>query len=401
MAAGWSGAVDRLVRGMTAPEATSIAGSPPQFQPFPQDAMGANPNHGAELLALTNWWIEMMSSSANPLKEKLVLLLHSQFPTAYSKVNIPSLLYRQNQLFRSLGHGRFDTLMTAVSMDPAMLIWLDAGSDLKSHPNENFARELMERFTMGVGTYTEQDVYEAARAFTGWSLNYTTGEYQLNQGVQDLGWKTVLGHGGVLTGEQVIEIATNTHASHRWVVSRLWSWLAFPVGPHHPVVADLAPAYSENLRVGDLIKAMLLHPQFVSAEAQSGLVKQPVEYVVGALRAFHLGPADFVPGYLMQLLTAFGQQLFNPPNVGGWGSNQYWLSTASSLEQLRFANTLVSVADLSPVEDEPARTRVDALGELLGIDAWSSPTAAVLKTARGNTSELVSLALVSPEYVAN
>jgi hypothetical protein len=130
-------------------------------------------------------------------------------------------------------------------------------------------------------------------------------------------------------------------------------------------------------------------------------VKQPAEYVVGAMRTFHLGPASFPQGYLLNQLSAFGQELFNPPTVGGWGSNQYWLSTANSLEQLRFANTVAEVADLSPIEDEPLRGRLEALRELLGIDSYSGATARALEHVRDDPPSLVSLALVSPEYVAN
>jgi uncharacterized protein (DUF1800 family) len=400
-ARGYAGSVDHLIEGLTRPETSAAASARPTFDPFGTDIVGNSPDHGAELLRLTDWWVAMMSSSSSPLREKLTLLLHCQFPTAYSKVNVPSLLYRQNEIFRNLGHGRFDELTRAVSKDPAMLIWLDAGSDLRAHPNENFSRELMERFTMGVGTYTQSDVTEAARAFTGWSLNYSTGEFQINAAQYDPGWKNVLSHGGYLDGDAVIDIVTHTPASSHWVVSRLWSWLAYPVGVHHPVVAELAPSYAKDMRLSALLRAILNHPQFISAEARSGLVKQPVEYVVGALRAFDLSPAAFAPGYVMGVLAALGQQLFNPPTVGGWGDNRYWLSTSNSLEMLKFATTLSSVANLSELESLSNRRRIATLAERLGIAGWSPGTAQVLQRAAYDPASLVTMALVSPEYLAN
>ena len=151
-------------------------------------------------MKLSTWWLDRMIVTDTPLREKLVLLLHEQFPTSYAKVNYADLMYNQNQLFRKLGAGSFETLTQAVAKDPAMLIWLDTGTDHKAHANENFARELMERFTMGVGNYTEEDVRQGARAFTGWELDYTTGEFFFNPYDHDNGEKDYLGHTGSLAG---------------------------------------------------------------------------------------------------------------------------------------------------------------------------------------------------------
>ncbi len=195
-----------------------------------------------EFIALSTWWIDRMIVTSTPLREKLTLMLHQQFPTSYAKVSYANLMYNQNQLFRKLGPGPFDVLTQAVSADPAMLIWLDTGTDLKAVPNENFARELMERFTMGIGTYSEHDVRATARAFTGWSLDYTTGEFFFNPYDHDNGEKRYLGQTGHFQGEDIIRIATHTEASSRWVVSRFWSWLAYPVTPKDPSSGSSPPA---------------------------------------------------------------------------------------------------------------------------------------------------------------
>ncbi|HVB00044.1 MAG TPA: DUF1800 family protein [Acidimicrobiales bacterium] len=399
---GWDATIRRLVKGLHETDAGLSQVLPPQFLPFASEVgAGAASAKTAEFLALTNWWLDLMLSTPTPFREKLVLFLHEQFPTAYSKVNYPSLLYRQNAIFRDMGHGPFDTLTIAISKDPAMLIWLDAGTDLVAHPNENFARELMERFALGIGHYTESDVKQLARCFTGWALNYQTGLFTYSVAEHDFGVKTFLGHSGAFTGEQAIEIVTKETASAHWIVSRFWSWLAFPVGPNHPVVANLAPLYAKNRHFGSLLESILKHPEFVSTQSTTGLVKQPVEYTVGTLRALQLTTASFPSGYVMNLLIKLGQQLFNPPTVGGWGANGFWLSTAASLTRLDFAQTAASLGNLSRIEDEAPRARIDALANMLGIEKWTKHTTTVLHAAKDNPVMLTSLGLVAPEYVMN
>lgn len=351
-----------------------------------------------EAIALGSWWLQRMVATSNPLTEKMTLLWHGQFATSIQKVRFARLMYGQNQIFRTQGMGRFDTLTQAVAKDPAMLIWLDANTDKQSHPNENFARELMERFTMGVGNYSETDVREAARCFTGWVFNPVTGAYGLQPLQHDDGTKTVLGHTGNLSGEDVVDIVTHSPASARFVVASLWSHLAYPVTTTDKVVAELAPAYAADLDVSALVAAIFNHPGFVSPEARTGLVKQPVEYVVGALRALGLG-ADSPA--LLAALDQLGQVPFAPPSVGGWPQNDYWLSTASALTRLRLADRLVAGADISTVADAPRTDRVDAAARLLSVERWSPSTAGALQAVSGSPPELVALALVSPEYVSN
>ncbi len=294
---GFDGAVDKLLAGLTEPDSAGDALKLPQLTPLAQSNIpGFNYNDYDEFMALSTWWIDRMIVTDTPLREKLVLLMHEQFPTSYAKVGYADLMYNQNRIFRTLGAGPFDVLTQAVAKDPAMLIWLDTGTDLKGHPNENFARELMERFTMGIGNYSEKDVRAAARAFTGWSLDYFTGEFFFNIYDHDNGEKRYLGHTGRFQGEDIINIATHTTASSRWVVSRFWSWLAYPVTPHDPVVLELAPTYKKDLNMANLLEAILRHPRFVSTQAQRGLIKCPIEYLVGTLRLLGLTTQAFERG---------------------------------------------------------------------------------------------------------
>ncbi|HEX6477043.1 MAG TPA: DUF1800 family protein, partial [Acidimicrobiales bacterium] len=214
----------------------------------------------------------------------------------------------------------------------------------------------------------------------------------------DDGVKTVLGRTGDLAGEDVIDLVTHSPIGARYVAAKLWSHLAYPVKPSDPVVTDITVSYAADLDLTALLRAIFLHPQFTSGTATTGLVKQPIEYVVGSLRALRL-PVDqpLVPALLQEM----GQVPFAPPSVGGWPQNNYWLSTAATLARLRFANLVAARADLSAIADEVPNQRVDAAAHLLSVDTWSPTTAAALTRVADNPSALTSLALVSPESVSN
>jgi uncharacterized protein (DUF1800 family) len=286
-----------------------------------------------------------------------------------------------------------------------MLTWLDLSSNQRQSPNENFGRELMERFTMGIGNYSQRDVREASRALTGWSLSYPGGRFQFNTWAHDFGEKTLLGYRGNLAGQDVIRIVTHTEASTRWIPARMWSFLAYPVSPNDPVVRDLAPGYASDLNMTSLLRAILMHPNFTSTGAQQGLVKQPIEWVAGIMRGLNLRTESFKKqggaSYLLWVLTNLGQIPFNPPTVGGWGTNQYWLSTAASLAQLNFVQTVTQVANLSVIEETAGTSRVATLGDMLGIQTWTPRTNALLQHVRDDFTQLVPLALTSPEIITN
>jgi len=411
--AGYAATAERLLAGLGAPDHGAAAIATPTFAPLPTDLGQLRSDPSArksftQQLALEHrqlvaWWLARMVATTNPLAEKLTFLLHGHFPTAISKVRFPQFMYGQNELFRTQGAGAFDALTQAVAVDPAMLIWLDASSDKASDPNENFARELMERFTMGIGTYTEDDVRAASYAFTGWRLDRLTGEFTIDQQEHSPAPQTFLGVPGVSTGQQVIDIVTHSGASARFVPAAFWSHLATPVTVDDPVVDDLTAAYHPDLDVTSLLRAIFSHPDFTSPGVTGGLVKQPVEYVVGALRAFGVDGTALAsrPDGVLEVLTGLGQLLFDPPSVGGWGQNEYWLSTAAALTRWQFAGRLTTLVDLSPVADAAPNARVDAVAELLAVDTWSTATAEALRRAGGDPTLLVTLALVSPEYVSN
>src|ERR1700733_12301770 len=188
-AAGYGATVSALVAGLTTPDSGADAIAAPTFSsPIPEAEFKSMDLASRRDLSrqlhqefddLTAWWLGRMLATSNPLNEKLTFLLHNHFPTAISKVRYPVYMYGQNELFRAQGKGDFTTLTQAVAQDPAMLIWLDANSNKASNPNENFARELMERFTMGIGSYTQADVRAASYCFTGWRLDPRTGAFAI------------------------------------------------------------------------------------------------------------------------------------------------------------------------------------------------------------------------------
>jgi uncharacterized protein (DUF1800 family) len=338
-AAGYAATVDRIIADLSAADAGADAVPPPvlgsaleyerQLRQARRSGDTATENEIERQLAiqrraLIGGWLARMVASTRPVREKLTFLLHGHFPIALSKVNYPDLMARQISLLRAQGAGSFADLTQAVATDPARLLWLDAASNVAADPNENFARELMERFTMGIGTYREADVRAAAYCFTGWRIDLARGGYVFDSALHSSVTQTVLG-APVTTGEEVVALVTSTPASHRFVSAALWSHLAYPVAPSDHVVDQLSAAYAPSLSMTDLLRAVFEHPAFVSTTAAHGLVKQPVEWLVGALRSFDVTPDQVTAhqDFLLETLAGMGQIPCNPPSVGGWAQNQY------------------------------------------------------------------------------
>jgi uncharacterized protein (DUF1800 family) len=279
-----------------------------------------------------------------------------------------------------------------------MLIWLDANLNRKQSPNENFARELFELFTLGIGNYSEDDIKNSARAFTGWQYLPRTDTFTLAANLHDDGIKTVLGTTGNLGGEDVLRLATHQPASAPFIAAKIWSHFARPATSTDPVVKDLATGFAKDLNVGNLLRATFRHPEFVAADTRNGLVKEPIAYVAGALRALGLHANTQGVG-AMASLTALGQEPFAPPNVGGWPQNGYWLTTSFALTRLRFAIAAVGRANLTPVSSAAPNDRLAAAARMLSVDQWGAATTAALNAAISEPKALMALALVSPEYL--
>lgn len=301
----------------------------------------ALPKKKDDLGKAQRWWLLRMLGGGPALQEKLVLFWHGHFATSIAKVDDAAKMIEQNRLFRSMAAGKFRDLLVAVSKDPAMIVWLDGLYNTKASPNENYAREVMELFTLGVvneagqPNYTQTDVVEAARAFTGFSIGENGFAFYPED--HDDGVKTVLGLTGTLTGDDVsIHLASMTQCA-RFLAKKLWTFFAYP-DPETAVIDALAQAYLANdTDIASVLRTMFLRDEFYSARARTERVSPPVEFVVATLRSMQ---AKTNGDRLNYVLDSMGQDLFNPPNVAGWPGGLAWMTSVRQLERFDFAWTV-------------------------------------------------------------
>ncbi len=277
------------------------------------------------------WWIYRMAYTKRPLEEKIALFWHGHFATSNAKVGNPYLMYQQNELFRRNGLGDFQQTLIEVSKDPAMIIWLDNQQNRKGKPNENYAREIMELFTMGIGNYTEADIKEAARAFTGWAA---PSSFYFNKKQHDAGEKIFLGQKGNLNGEDICNILANKPATAKYISKKLISFISYD-DPDDATVERISEVYLANNRsVRSVVKAILLDKSFRTDKSYHGKIKSPAELVVGTVKSLQVQKLD---GDLSALMARMGQNLFEPPNVKGWDGGMAWIATDTMMERFNYA----------------------------------------------------------------
>ena len=328
---GFNGAVDRLIN----------------YQQVSDDAMenslkALNMNLNKPL-DQQRWWLLRMSWTQRPLLEKMTLFWHGVLTSSFRKVGGPRAYMRmiiQNQFLRNHAFDTFDNILLGITSDPAMLFYLDLTKSRKNAPNENYARELMELFTLGLGHYTQQDVYEGAAALTGWHVKGLTSQfYQRDH--NDL-QKTYLGHTGNLDYKDVVNILAN-HPATPWFISRkLFTFFAY----ENPSDDDLKPLVDTYVQsghnMGEVMRTLLLSPQFSAARAYRSRIKSPVEFTVGAYRAMNInGDGTGLP----TITTLMGQTLFNPPNVAGWPGDKVsalWLNSGTWMTRLNYVDLLLA-----------------------------------------------------------
>ncbi|PZU54694.1 MAG: DUF1800 domain-containing protein [Thauera sp.] len=280
------------------------------------------------------WWANRMLTSPRPLQERMALFWHGHFATNEDKVRDYRKMLNQLELFQQRGLGNFRTLMIGVAQDPAMLSFLDAAVNVKGAPNENFAREIMELFTMGVGHYGEQDIREAARAFTGW--NYQGVAFHIDTAKHDGGPKEVLGRRGNYDGVQVIDIILDQPVTPRYLASKLY---------RHFVREDIDPALAEELGrrlkavdydIAAFLEMLFMSRDFNAPESVATRIKGPVELVVSTYRKLGLTEVPGVPDF-NETTAALGQRLMHPPTVAGWAQGRSWITPGLLLERGNFA----------------------------------------------------------------
>jgi uncharacterized protein (DUF1800 family) len=354
-----------------------------------------------QLTELSDWWVRRMVAVHQPIHEKLTLLWHNHFATSAEKVRSASNMAAQNRKLRSLSLGDFRTLAYAMLTDAAMMRWLDAQTSTAKSPNENLAREFMELFTLGHGNgYTEDDVRQGARALTGWVMRPATGETMMLPKRHDNTAKTIFGVTRNFDAGGFCDAVLAQPKSPQYVAGRLWQQLASDTPPSPQALDRLVTAYGPGRNLRALTHAILTDDEFVGSRA--AIVNTPVEWVVGVVRT--LGVSVDAPARLKMVnstLHALGQRPFYPPDVGGWPHGRVWMSTASADVRMRAASQLARAGDLSTVEDAAADDRIDAVGYLIGVGAWSDRTVKALEPLASRPVQLVAAAVNTPEYLTS
>jgi uncharacterized protein (DUF1800 family) len=300
-------------------------------QEFRKQAQREMREHGQELKA---WWYREMLATPSPLTERMTLFWSNHFTSSLEKVRFTPALYKQNILLRRMAFGNFAELLHEIARDPAMVRYLDSVSNVRGKPNENFGRELLELFTLGEGHYTEQDIKQAARAFTGYGIDRRTGLFRYNPTQHDSGVKSFMGRSGNFNGDDIINIVLENPQTARHIVEKLWREFISPT-PDAAEVEKLATMFRQNkYEIKPLMQALLTSPVF-RAEAQRGtLIKSPAELMVGTLRTFQIPVEDTRP--LLGFGVQMGQDLFNPPNVKGWEGGEAWINANTLLIRRQF-----------------------------------------------------------------
>jgi uncharacterized protein (DUF1800 family) len=347
---------------------------------------------------LMQWWLDQMVVTANPLNEKMTWFWHGHWATSLGKVRYPLPMYNQNVTLRKYALGNFAEFSQAMFLDGALQLWLDGGENTVKAPNENLSREMMELFILGVNRYSENDVKELARSFTGYRVSRTSGEISIASRRRDNGSVTVLGKSGAMSPQEVIAHLVAQDSCQKFIPERMWYRFissANPLPENHSTISAFAAR-----DVKTLVTALINDPALSSVD--NSIVNSPVEWFVAVCRALSLTPSQLpsftkLNGYLEKL----SQIPFQPPNVGGWPTDQAWLSSASAQYRLAFATWLASLADLTELSAVPTNDRVEYLLNWLGIVEWSTRTSSALRAVRDNPQRLFTLAICSPEYVVS
>ena len=281
-------------------------------------------------------WINKMNTTNAQLREKMTLFWNNHFAC---RTNNSLYAQQLNNIQRSNALGNFRTLTLEVSQSPAMLQFLNNQQNHKGHPNENFARELMELFTIGRGNYTEQDVKESARAFTGWTFD-KDGQFKMRPFQHDDGQKTFLGKTGNFVGEDIINILLEQKQTARFICTKLYKYLVneIPDPAHVNAMADVF--YNAKYEIKPLLEFIFTSDWFYDDKNMGNLVKSPVELIVGLSRQFSITYQR--PEVLLEIQRALGQILFYPPNVAGWPGGRNWIDSSSLMYRLKIPSMVLN-----------------------------------------------------------
>jgi uncharacterized protein (DUF1800 family) len=338
---------------------------------------------------ITRWWLDRMIVADHQAVEKLLFFWHGHWATSVEKVRSPQLMLRQHRTLREATD--FPAMARRMVVDPALVYWLDGQLNTGRSPNENLARELMELFTLGIGQYSEDDVQAASRALTGWRVSLGSERCVFDPREHDDTEKTILGATAAFTATTLVDLLVqHSPTCARFIASRLWYRYASSTEPvAESTRARMVAAFPEPAA---MLRALFEDDAF--RRTSGGMAKQPVEWLVGAMRQLGLRLVNVSDDVLARILTGLqtlGQRPFAPPNVGGWPPSHAWLTSATAQVRLNLAGT---IAQLSTVD----RLTPEGLAYLLCVDTWTNRTYAVLREVR-QPRPLLTLGLASPEYL--
>jgi uncharacterized protein (DUF1800 family) len=305
-------------------------GSQRRLQPIVDKFFYSLAANSIETQRLGLWWANRMLTTRRPLEEKLTLFWHGHFATGENKVRDYRMMLRQNEMLRANASGKLPDLLMGILKDPAMLVYLDNGENVRKHPNENFGRELLELFTMGVGNYTERDVREAARAFTGWTNDVLAFKFDADQ--HDFGDKTFLGRTGPFNGDDIIAIILEQPVTAEFIAAKIYRYFVREELAN-PVRTELARTLRDSgYQMKPLLKRLFLSKDFYSPPAYATQIKSPVHLVVSTYKKMELGEIPTVPDF-GRMTNSLGQALFDPPNVAGWAGGRTWITPTTLLQR--------------------------------------------------------------------
>ena len=342
-----------------------------------------------QLFELIHWWTQRMLTTQAPLIEKMTLFWHGHFATSGLKVRSPFKLWQQNETFRQHALGNFATLTKAISRDPAMMVYLDLQVSHPEHPNENFARELMELFTLGEGNYSETDIKESARAFTGYRIDRFE-QFRFVKNQFDSGNKTFLRQTGNWNGDEIVDIILKQPAAARFISGKLWKFFVYE-DPDSQLIDKLAELFRQNYEIRLLLETIFSSEEFYSQRARDAIVKSPVQYVVESGRTLGVN----IPSgrTLFVVYQRLGQVPFFPPNVKGWDGGKSWINTATLTFRYQLARQLVLgirvVNEPRPAKAPPASPSAEA--SPLAPASPTAPTSPMTQTASLTAQDVVRL----------
>ena len=347
---------------------------------------------------LTLWWLDQMVQGDNQLQEKLIWFWHGHWATSIGKVNYALPMYKQHQTFRRYALGNFREFSQAMFSDGALQIWLDGGDNTVKAPNENLSREMMELFILGVNRYSENDVKELARVFTGYQISRSNGLITFNPRRKDSGAVTLLGKTNTYSPEEAIGLLVDQENSGRFIAERIWYRFISSATPL-PTSHEAISAFSQR-QVSVMLSKFIDSRELLALD--NSMVRSPVEWFVSVCRAFEIIPSGLPSSTkVLSYLDKLAQVPFSPPNVGGWPVDEAWLSPASAQSRISFATWLIAQANLSQLTLIAVENRIAYLADLLGVVEWSPRTMFALRDVRDNPQRLAAMAICSPEYVVS